>query len=85
MTLRRSRKFTKQYARLPEATRRKVEKTLRLLVTNPSHPGLKVRKLVNQDDIWEARIDYHTRMTFQKNDQRLLLRAVGTHAIYSRP
>ena len=85
MTLRRSRRFAKQYARLPEAIRRKVEKTLRLLATNPSHPGLKVRKLVNQEDIWEARIDYHTRMTFQKNDHYLLLRAVGTHAVYSRP
>jgi len=85
MTLRRSRRFAKQYARLPEATRRKVEKALRLLVTNPTHAGLKVRKLVNQEDIWEARIDYHTRMTFQKDDRCLLLRAVGTHAIYSRP
>jgi mRNA-degrading endonuclease YafQ of YafQ-DinJ toxin-antitoxin module len=36
-------------------------------------------------DIWEARIDYHYRMTFVVKGDVLQIRRVGTHEIYRKP
>jgi hypothetical protein len=49
------------------------------------YPGLSVRKMSGQTEIWEARIDEHYRFTFQIVDEVMILRRVGTHEIYRKP
>ena len=77
--------FVKDYSKLPQAQQRKVDKQLRLLKQNVNHPGLKARKMVNQPDIYEARVDLHFRMTFKLEKNRVIMRRVGTHKIYKKP
>ena len=81
----RSKRFRKRYAKLPDAVKKKVDRCLRILVKDLRHPGIQARKMVNQPDIWEARVDLHTRITFQAGDHQITLRSVGTHEIYRKP
>jgi mRNA interferase RelE/StbE len=85
MKLRRSKSFQKQYARLPKAVRQKVKRQLIYLATDARHPSLRSRKMVNQPDIYEARIDRHYRLTFTVHPDLIILRRVGTHTIYRQP
>jgi mRNA-degrading endonuclease RelE of RelBE toxin-antitoxin system len=85
MRIVRTEPFLKAYASLSPPIRKKVDKKLLLLLTNIRHPSLSARKMVNQDEIWEARIDAHTRMTFQWQEDIIVLRRVGTHEIYRKP
>ena len=83
--LKRSKSFLKQYLKLPSPIRKKVDRQLRQLIQDMRHPTLQAKKMVNQADIWEARIDLHYRMTFTLEREVITLRRVGTHEIYRHP
>jgi len=85
MILRQTKPFLKQYAKLPIRIQKKVNKSLRLLSQDPYHPGLNTRKMANQPDIYELRVDIHYRITYQTLDDLIILRRVGTHKIYKNP
>jgi mRNA-degrading endonuclease RelE of RelBE toxin-antitoxin system len=85
MRIERTPQFVKEYKSLDEALRKKVDKQLRLLMTNVRYPGLYARKMVSQPDLWEARVDYHYRITFKVQGDVIILRRVGTHEIYRKP
>ena len=76
--------FKKLYQKLPQSAKQKVKRQLKLLATDLRHPSLHARKMSGTDNVWEARIDYHYRVTFQFDDNVIILRAVGTHAIYRK-
>ncbi len=84
-TLKRSKSFLKQYLKLPQPIRRKVDRQLIQLIQDMHPPTLRAKKMVNQTDIWEARIDLHYRMTFTLEHEVITLRRVGTHEIYRKP
>jgi mRNA-degrading endonuclease RelE of RelBE toxin-antitoxin system len=78
--------FLKEYKALPEPIRNKFKKQLGFLETRGvTYPGLNARKMANQEDIWEARIDYHYRFTFWMQADTVLFRRIGTHGIYRNP
>lgn len=85
MTFHRLAPFLHDYARLPEKTRAKVEKCLRLMAVDSRHPSIKARKMQGYDDLWEARVNGHYRLTFQRKADGVILRRVGTHEIYRKP
>lgn len=85
MKLVRTRHFLDDYRSLPPPLRKKVDQKLIRLLSDHRYPGLAARKMVNQPAIWEARIDAHTRLTFQWEKDVVVLRRVGTHAIYRKP
>lgn len=85
MTIRLSKPFVRQYAKLPAAIRKKVDQQVRRLAEDIRHPGLAARKMVNREAIWEARIDYQYRVTFQISSSVIVMRRVGTHEIYRKP
>ena len=79
-------RFKKLYGKLPANIQSKTKRQIALLREGEkNYPSLQAKKMVNQPDIWEARIDYHYRMTFKIEDNRIILRAVGTHKIYQKP
>lgn len=80
----RTRPFLKGYIRLPSATRKKVDRQLFHLAQDIRHPALYAKKMAGVEDIWEARIDEHYRLTFQIQDDVIILRRAGTHAIYRK-
>lgn len=84
MTIRFAKSFVKDYKKLPDAKRKKVDKAIRQLKTDRQHPALNIRKMVGVEK-WEVRIDYHYRMTFRMYSGVVELSRVGTHEIYRKP
>ncbi|RPI75086.1 MAG: hypothetical protein EHM45_15725 [Desulfobacteraceae bacterium] len=78
-------KFKKQYAKLPQPIKELTQKQLGFLLTNPQHPSLNIKKMQDPRNIWEGRITYSYRFTFQILDDVYLLRTVGTHDILNKP
>lgn len=79
MEVARTDKFKKAYKNLTDEDKRRAEKALRLLVSNMSHPSLKVKRIRHTQRIWEARVSRKMRMTFEIQDDLLLLRNIGQH------
>lgn len=61
-----SRKFLEdaEALRLQAGLTKKLAKTLRLLQTNPLHPGLHLERIVNDPKAWSVRIDQRYRLSF---------------------
>ena len=78
-------RFRKCYKRLPTNIQKKVNRQLYHLAADIRHPSLSAKKIQGRDDIWEARVDIHHRMTFQVNDEVITLRAVGPHDLLKKP
>lgn len=72
-------KFKKAYDKLPENIRKKAKKSINLLKTDISYPSLKVKKMKSMENTWEARVDRSYRFTFEKVEDRLILKTVGPH------
>lgn len=69
----------KDFRHLPPPIKKKALKQLQFLLNNMNHPSLRTKKMPGREDIWEARIDYHWRMTFQKEGSTLTVRKLGPH------
>jgi len=78
-------RFKKLYKKLPDKLKVKVKKQLKRLVKDKDHPSLHCKKMRGRDGIWEARVDYQHRFTFQKSKDSLILRAVGSHDVLKKP
>jgi len=76
--IRRTSSFLKDYKKLPEEIKPRVNKNLSLLFQNPRHPSLRLKKLKGTDK-FAIRISKGYRMTLRYQDQILELRRVGTH------
>jgi mRNA interferase RelE/StbE len=76
-----TRPFEHDYAHLPTEVRDRVDKQLALLLVNPRHPSLRLKRLQGTDRLWEARISRNYRMTLEMAGDVILLRRLGTHGI----
>jgi mRNA-degrading endonuclease RelE of RelBE toxin-antitoxin system len=79
MPVKRSPRFIEKYLALPEAIRRKTDKALRLLDRDFRHPGLQSKLLVQGQGIFEARVNDHYRLTYQRQGDVLFLRNIDNH------
>ena len=79
MKIRLSAPAEKAWQKLPLNIRKKAEKQLRFLIVDIFHSSLRTKKLSGRAGVWEARIDYHYRMTFQKEGDMIIIRAIGPH------
>ena len=81
-----SKNFIKDFAKLPATAKGRFEKQLNLLLENPRHPSLRLKKMAGQQiDIWEARISRSMRFTFHVEGNTYILRRIGTHDILQNP
>jgi mRNA-degrading endonuclease RelE of RelBE toxin-antitoxin system len=80
-----SKLFIRDYKKLPQSLLARVDRQLRQLATNIRHPSLGAKKMIAKGQMWEARVDYHHRMTFQFGDGAIVMRRVGTHEVYKKP
>ena len=86
MTIHYADTFLKDYRTIPAAARKKFKKQMAILADyGVTYRGLGAKKMNNESTIWEARIDIHIRFTFQMNGELVLMRRIGTHAIYKNP
>ena len=79
MTLRPTARFAADYDALPRQLRQRVDKALGLLLENPRHPSLQVKKMAGYDNRWEGRVTLHYRFTFSIDGDTYVLLRVGTH------
>lgn len=77
--------FKDDFRKLPKNVQRRTERVLQLLVDNSRHPSLYTKKMEGVNNIWETRVTYHYRLTFQVSTEVLILRRVGTHDILRKP
>ncbi len=77
--------FKKDYHGLPETIKNQTRKQLRILGENPRHPSLRIKKMTDPRNIWEARITRGYRFTFQIRSGVYLLRRIGKHDILRNP
>lgn len=85
MTIRRTDIFFRQYRSLPPYIQKKADRQIVRLLQDLRHPGLYAKKMAGHDDIWEARIDYRHRFTFQIIEDFVVLRRIGSHDILRTP
>jgi hypothetical protein len=79
MPIRRSKRFNKAFLKLPPHIQAKVLKALKFLDEDFRHPGLQAKGVKGAADIFEARVDYQYRMTYQRRGDWLIMRNVGAH------
>jgi mRNA interferase RelE/StbE len=79
-----TRKFQKEYRRLPQEIQKAFDKKLSLLLTNASHPSLRVKQIQGTKDQWEGSITMNYRFTFEFSENTVLFRTIGTHDILNR-
>jgi len=85
MKVQTARPFNSDYRRLPNSIKDKVDKQLSLLLSNPQHPSLGIKKIKGHPNIWEGRVTQSYRFTVQIIGEIYLLRRIGTHDILKTP
>lgn len=64
---------------MPQNIQLKVDRQLKMLLEDMRHPSLHTKKIKGKANIWEARVDFHYRLTFEIVEDTLFLRVVGNH------
>ena len=85
MKLQTIRPFDRDYAGLPEEIKERVDNQLALLLLNPRHPSLRLKRIRGTADIWEVRVSRSYRLTLQLAGDTYLLRRVGSHDVIEGP
>lgn len=77
--------FEKDYAKLPEEIKTRFKKQLTLLLSNPTHPSLRLKKMKGHKNRWEVSIAMAYRFTFELAEDSYILRRIGPHDILRKP
>jgi mRNA interferase RelE/StbE len=85
MQIKTTQEFIKDYKNLPPLIQKRTDEKLRLLLSNPQHPSLGIKKMKGFSEIWEGRITENYRFTFQIQGDTFILRKIGTHDLLKRP
>jgi mRNA-degrading endonuclease YafQ of YafQ-DinJ toxin-antitoxin module len=72
-------RFVRSYKNLDKKSSALVEKAISLLVNNPHHPSLRMKRIQGTKNIWEASAGMSVRITFMISEDVIQLRNVGTH------
>jgi len=72
-------RYKSAYRLLPDTLQKKANKAIRLLLENPRHPSLHLKKIQGTPGIWEVRVDKSCRMTLEIQADVYILRNVGKH------
>ncbi len=82
---RRTASFEKDFVRLPRTVKDAFWEQITLLLENPRHPSLDIKKMKGHREIWRAKITRGYRFTFQIEGEWYLLRRVGPHDVLKKP
>jgi addiction module RelE/StbE family toxin len=79
--------FKRDFQKLPDHIKKRIAKTLKLLIENPYHPSLRVKKIKGEiikgfDDVFEARISKDYRLFFLIELDCYVLLRCGSHEAY---
>ncbi len=79
MRIGRTGRFKKSWQRLTKEERALARKTIEILLGDIRYPALRVKKIKGVENIWEARVSQAIRITFQIDNDLILLRNIGHH------
>ncbi|MDH4257598.1 MAG: hypothetical protein OEV50_02220, partial [Candidatus Aminicenantes bacterium] len=80
LRLTRTERFKKSVLDLDQKIREKLKKQLKLLLSDPRNPSLRVKKIKGTRSIFEARVNDSYRFTFEFGEEsEIILRVVGPH------
>jgi hypothetical protein len=85
MTVQTTRPFDRDYARLPTGLKDRVDRQIALLLSDPHHPSLRLKKMEGTLSIWEARVTRSYRLTLEIRGDTYILRRVGPHDVLKTP
>lgn len=85
MSIQNTRSFTRDYRELREEIKGRVDKQIALLLSNPRHSSLHLKKVRGTEGVWEVRVTLGYRITLQIVGDTLVLRRVGTHDVLREP
>jgi mRNA interferase RelE/StbE len=85
MKIQTTKPFDEDYNALSEEIKERADKQFVLLMENPHHPSLGLKKIKGHSNIWEGRVTKSYRFTFQILGEIYLLRRIGTHNILRTP
>ena len=85
MRIQTTKPFDEDYDALPEGIKERAEKQFVLLMENPHHPSLRLKKIKGHPNIWEGRVTKSYCFTFQISGEIYLLRRIGTHDVLKTP
>jgi mRNA-degrading endonuclease RelE of RelBE toxin-antitoxin system len=80
-----TRTFERLFKRLPKRIRDETYEKLALFLEDPAHPSLRVKRIRGTERIWEMSITMNYRLTFEVDEERMLLRRIGTHDVLRKP
>jgi mRNA-degrading endonuclease RelE of RelBE toxin-antitoxin system len=80
-----TRTFERLFKRLPKRIRNETYEKLALFLEDPAHPSLRVKRIRGTERIWEMSITMNYRLTFEVDEERMLLRRIGTHDVLRKP
>ena len=79
MKVARTARFKKAWEQLTGREKALARKAITNLAVNIRYPALRVKKIQGTEDIWEARVSYSLRITFQIEGSTIILRNIGHH------
>lgn len=91
MTVTRANTFKRAYQRLDPQQRERVKAAIALFLVKPHPPrppeqrNLRIRKMSGYTDIWEMRASDSLRITFNLEEDEVILRKCGEHDILNNP
>jgi len=87
MKISRTNPFKRDFQKLPDRIKKRTGQALRLVVTNPHHPSLRMKKVKGEfikgfENVFEARITRDYRLFFLINSDCYVLLRCGSHEEY---
>jgi mRNA interferase RelE/StbE len=79
MKLARTPHFLRAYYKAPERIRQTFDKQLRLLLRDPHHPSLRIKKYDESNRIWQGRVNDDWRFYFTIDGEMYVLHEIRSH------
>jgi hypothetical protein len=79
-----SRRFRDMYAALPLDVRLRAKRSYQLFRHNPAHPGLNLKKVNDQDNVYSARVGLGYRALAKMDGDDVVWFWIGPHAEYDK-
>ncbi|MEW6142890.1 MAG: type II toxin-antitoxin system RelE/ParE family toxin [Chloroflexota bacterium] len=79
MRIARTERFKRAWKRLTKDEKNQARKALEKLVADMRYPSLGVKKIKGAEHVWEARASRSLRLTFQVDEDKIVLRNIGHH------
>ncbi|TEB08331.1 hypothetical protein Psch_01892 [Pelotomaculum schinkii] len=79
MNFQRSERFKRMYKKLDSEQQNAIKRALSLMSDNINHPSLRVKRIQGTKAIWEASATMGLRITFNWENDLIVLRNCGEH------